>query len=68
MSRRVLRLKAVKEATGLSRSSIYALQQRGIFPQSIRVGPKATGWYEDEVQNYIETRPRTGRERIGERR
>ena len=58
--RRVLRLKEVKEATGLSRSSIYALQQRGIFPQSIRVGPKATGWYEDEVQNYIETRPRTG--------
>ena len=68
MSRRVLRLKDVKEATGLSRSSIYALQQQGIFPQSIRVGPKATGWYEDEVQNYIETRPRTGRERTGERR
>ena len=68
MSRRVLRLKDVEEATGLSRSSIYALQQRGIFPQSIRIGPKATGWYEDEVQNYIETRPRTGRERTGERR
>ena len=68
MSRRVLRLQDVKEATGLSRSSIYALQQRGIFPQSIRIGPKATGWYEDEVQNYIETRPRTGGERTGERR
>ena len=59
MTRRVLRLKDVKEATGLSRSSICALQQRGNFPQSIRVGPKATGWYEDEVQNYIETRLRT---------
>ena len=66
--RRVLRLKEVKETTGLSRSSIYALQQRGLFPQSIRIGPKATGWYEDEVQNYIETRPRTGPERTGERR
>ena len=68
MSRRVLRLKDVKEATGLSRSSIYALQQRGIFPQSIRVGPKATGWYEDEVQNYIETRPRTRSDRAAKRR
>ena len=67
MSRRVLRLQDVKEATGLSRSSIYALQQRGIFPQSIRIGPKATGWYEDEVQNYIETRPRTGDDQTGKR-
>ena len=45
---------------GLSHSTILALQQRGIFPQSIKIGPKATGWYEDEVQNCIETRPRTG--------
>ena len=55
-------------ATGLSRSTIFALQQRGTFPQSIKFGPKATGWYEDEVQDYIETRPRTGRERAGESR
>ena len=68
MTRRILRLKDVKEATGLSRSSIYALQQRGIFPQSIRIGPKATGWYEDEVQNYIETRPRAGNNQTGKRR
>ena len=40
MSSRVLRLKGVKEATGLSRSSLYALQQRGIFPQHLGVrGP-----------------------------
>ena len=68
MSRRVLRLKDVKKATGLSRSSIHALQQQGIFPQSIRVEPKATGWYEDEVHNYIETRPRTRGDRSGKRR
>ena len=54
--------------TGLSRSTIFALQQRGIFPQSIRIGPKATGWYEDEVQNYIESRPRTRGDRAGESR
>ncbi len=68
MTRRVLRLKQVQAQTGLSRSTIFALQQRGIFPQSIKIGPKATGWYEDEVQNYIETRPRTRGDRTGESR
>ncbi len=69
MTRRILRLKDVKEATGLSRSSIYALQQtRDSSPQSIRIGPKAVGWFEDEVQNYIETRPRAGDNRTGKRR
>ena len=67
MTRRVLRLKQVQAQTGLSRSTIFALQQRGIFSQSIKIGPKATGWYEDEVQNYIETRPRTGGDRTGKR-
>ena len=66
-TKRVLRLKQVQAQTGLSRSTIFALQQRGIFPQSIKIGPKATGWYEDEVQNYIETRPRGG-DRAGKRR
>ncbi len=67
MTKRVLRLEDVKEATGLSRSSTYALRQRAIFPRSIKTGPKATGWYEDEVRNYIETRPCTGENRPGRR-
>ena len=37
MTRRVLRLKQVQAQTGLSRSTIIALQQRGIFPQSIKI-------------------------------
>ena len=36
MIRRVLRLKDVKKATGLSRSSIYALRKRGLFPPSVK--------------------------------
>ena len=57
MSRRVLRLKDVKEATGLSRSSIYALRKRELFPASVRIGPKAVGWFEDEVLGYLQLRP-----------
>ena len=60
MTRRVIRLKEVMALTGLSRSTVYALQKQGIFPQSIKIGPKASAWYEDELQHYIKTRPRFG--------
>ena len=68
MIRRVLRLKGVKEATGLSRSSIYALRKRGLFPPSVKIGPKAVGWFEDEVLDYLKSRPRVGADRATNRR
>ena len=68
MIRRVLRLKDVKEATGLSRSSIYALRKRGFLPPSVRIGPKAVGWFEDEVLDYLKSRPRVGADRATNRR
>ena len=64
MARRVIRLKEVMDQTGLSRSTIFALQKQGIFPASIKIGPKASGWYEDEVQHYLKTRPRFGAGRL----
>ena len=64
MARRVIRLKEVLAQTGLSRSTIFALQKRGIFPPSIKIGPRASAWYEDEVQHYIKTRPRFGAGRV----
>ncbi len=60
MTKRVIRLKEVMAQTGLSRSTIFGLQQQGTFPQSIKIGPRASGWYEDEVQHYLKTRPRFG--------
>ena len=64
MTRRVIRLKEVLALTGLSRSTVFALQKKGIFPQSIKIGPRASAWYEDEVQHYIKTRPRFGGRQI----
>ena len=48
--------------TGHCKSQICALKTKGIFPQSIKIGPRApraVGWYEDEVQHYIKTRSRS---------
>src|SRR5262249_19503985 len=50
----VLRLRAVKERTGLSQSGIYAKMSRGEFPRSIPLGGKAIGWRSDEIAAWIE--------------
>ena len=50
---RVLRLPRVQARTGLSRSSIYMRVANRSFPQPIRLGPRAIGWIESEVDQWI---------------
>jgi prophage regulatory protein len=50
---RLLRLPAVKEITGLSRSTIYA---DPTFPQSVKIGERAVAWVEDEIKEWIAAR------------
>ena len=51
------------EAIALSRSVIYELMAESPFPKPIRVGDRAVRWIEDEVVEYIASRPRAGSER-----
>lgn len=55
---KMLKLKEVKGATGLSRSSIYNLISKGIFPQQVRLCPsgRAVGWLCAEVEDYLAQR------------
>lgn len=46
---RFLRLPAVCEMCGLSRSQIYRLQAAGQFPQGIKLGQSAIAWLEAEL-------------------
>ena len=50
---RILRLAQVRLLTGLCRSSIYQLQAQRRFPQRVKIGPRAVGWVEDEVQSWL---------------
>jgi prophage regulatory protein len=60
---KILRLNSVKEITGLSRSSIYLMIQRGEFPKNIRLNNfRAVGWLENEIQDWIQTRITSGRD------
>lgn len=46
---RFLRLPAVCDMSGLSRSQIYRLQAAGLFPQAVKLGQSAIAWLESEV-------------------
>jgi len=60
---RVLRLKEVCRVTGLGRSFIYQLQAEQRFPHSIKIGVRAVGWLEGEVQEWLNTRVQISRSR-----
>ena len=53
----ILRLPEVKRLTGLSRSSLYRLMAKGLFPAQVQISERAVGWREEEVQGWIESRP-----------
>ncbi len=45
----ILRLPAVKSATGLSRSLIYLRISQGLFPKPVNLGARAVGWPSSDV-------------------
>ena len=57
MAEKHLRRFAVEEATGLSRSTIYEMMDRGEFPRPIRVGRRAVAWPESAVLAWLAERP-----------
>jgi prophage regulatory protein len=50
---RLLRFPAVRARTGLSRSTIWRLEQTAAFPRHVRLSPNAVGWLEDDVAGWI---------------
>ena len=56
MNIHLLRIKSVISITGLSRSSIYAMQANGTFPASISIGPRAIAWSSTDIDEWIKSR------------
>jgi len=54
MAASVLRLPAVIQRTGLSRSTIYLKVSQGSFPRPISLGPRSVGWLDSSVDKWIE--------------
>ena len=59
MNQKILRLKAVQDCTGLSRFSIYAMLKAGKFPQSVMLGLRSVGWFDADIQGWINSHQAT---------
>ncbi|WP_219012208.1 AlpA family phage regulatory protein [Shewanella algae] len=57
----IIRLKALMQLTGLSRSSIYEKQNPKSprfdpkFPKKVSLGERAVGWYLGDVESWLRT-------------
>ena len=57
-----IRIKKVREMTGLSRATIYRIMEpRGDFPASFPLTNGTVGWDEDEVRAWIAARKERAR-------
>ena len=54
----ILRSSDVTKLTGLSRTTLWRLESNGEFPPRVRLGLNSVGWRKDEVDNWIDHRPR----------
>lgn len=54
MTNAILRRPEVQAQTGLSRSHLYLLIQQGAFPSPVKLGARAVGWRQSDIQNWID--------------
>jgi|TARA_Y100000031_G_C8215961_1_gene383329 prophage regulatory protein len=52
----IIKINAVKQQTNLSVPSIYRLAKQGDFPKPIKLGVKASGWLQSEIDDWIQSR------------
>jgi prophage regulatory protein len=57
----VLRLPAVIQLVGLSRSSIYLLIQQNAFPKPVQLSTRAVGWRHSDVETWLDSRAIAGK-------
>jgi len=59
MMRKILSPVATRAAVGNpDRKTIYNWTRKGLFPEPVQIGPNKIGWYADEVEAWLESRPR----------
>ena len=61
-SRHIIRMKDLPAMAGPSRAKIYRMIEDGRFPRPHKLDPEdpkstAVGWYSDEVEAWINSRP-----------
>ena len=53
---RLIKLPEVKSRTGNSKSHIYDLSKKGLFPKPVKLSAHSSAWVESEVDQWIDDR------------
>ena len=57
----ILRRPEVEARCGIGRSTLYDWMAQGIFPKPVKLGARAVGWKESQIESWLASRePRTG--------
>ena len=56
MTELILRRPKVEEIVGLSRSTIYDMISKNLFPRPIKLGVRAVGWRESAISDWLQER------------
>jgi prophage regulatory protein len=57
--RKIIEWDVVKPAIGnTSKVTVWRWEKKGEFPQRVNLSPSKVGWYEDEISEWIDTRPK----------
>ncbi|MFT0172092.1 helix-turn-helix transcriptional regulator [Paraburkholderia mimosarum] len=56
MSERILRLPDVMATVGVKKTTIYGWVKRGDFPLPVRLGARAVGWRERDLDDWLAKR------------
>ena len=60
MAKKVIRRREVEARIGLARSTIYAMMADDRFPRPVKIGRRAVGWVEEDINQWIEDCKLTG--------
>lgn len=56
MAEKTLRRSEIEARFGVSRSTIYAWMSSGDFPRPVRLGRRAVGWLERDIDAWLKAR------------
>jgi len=54
--RRIISKKEVVKISSLSYTTIWRLERAGRFPARVQLSDRRVGWYEDEIETWLESR------------
>ena len=57
MADRIIRDRECGNRAGLSRSTRWRLEKRGLFPKRREISPNGRGWLLSEIEEWIKNRP-----------